>query len=149
ERLAAAESVKVGTDLLGLEMGMSIEAAQENVDSLTDPTKPFVEEGGDDVNGEKKQGEEEHGVVWQLSKSDYSSIYIKADEEDRITISREFCDQARKSRSKRSARSKRLPSPLRAMSPGRGATEQTPYPRPCSWRRAPGELHHDFRRPTT
>lgn len=85
ERLAAAESVKVRTDLLGLEMGMSVEAAHQKLDPLTDPAKPFVEEGGDDENGEKKQGEEEHRVVWQLTKSDYSSIYIKADEEDRIT----------------------------------------------------------------
>lgn len=85
ERLAAAESVKVQTDLLGLKIGMPIEAAHQKLDPLTDPAKPFVEEGGDDEGGEKKQGEEEHRVVWQLTKSDYSSIYIKADKKDRIT----------------------------------------------------------------
>ncbi len=85
ERLAAAESVKVQTDLLGLEMGMPVEAAHQKLDPLTDPAKPSVEEGGDEESGEKKQGEEEHRVVWQLTKSDYSSIYIKADEKDRIT----------------------------------------------------------------
>lgn len=84
ERLAAAESVKVQTDLLGLEMGMSVEAAHRKLDPLSDPAKPFVEEGGKDEDGQEKQGEEQHRVVWQLAKSDFSSIYIKADRADRI-----------------------------------------------------------------
>lgn len=84
ERLAAAESVKVQTDLLGLEMGMSVDAAHQKLDPLSDPAKPFVEEGGKDEEGKEKQGEEQHRVVWQLAKSDFSSVYIKADRKDRI-----------------------------------------------------------------
>ncbi len=84
ERLAAAESVKVQTDLLGLEMGTSVEAAHQKLDPLSDPAKPFVEEGGKDKDGKRKQGKEQRRVVWQLAKSDFSSIYIKADENDRI-----------------------------------------------------------------
>ena len=85
ERLAAAESVKVQTDLLGLEMGMSVDAAHKKLDPLSDPAKPFVEEGGRDKNGKAKQGKEQRRVVWQLAKSEFSSIYIKADKADRIT----------------------------------------------------------------
>ncbi len=85
ERLAAAESVKVQTDLLGLEMGTSVAAAHEKLDPLSDPEKPFVEEGGRDKDGTAKQGKEQRRVVWQLAKSDFSSIYVKADKTDRIT----------------------------------------------------------------
>lgn len=79
ERLAAAKSVKVQTDILGVTLGSSLTDVHAKLDPLADPSKPPTEEGG-----EKKQGEEEHRVLWQLAGTGFSSIYVKADDEDRI-----------------------------------------------------------------
>ena len=80
ERLAAAQSVKVETNILGLELDSSLEKAHETLDPLGKPTRPSVEaakEAGDD--------EEERKVLWQLVKSDFSSVLLKADDKERIT----------------------------------------------------------------
>jgi hypothetical protein len=80
ERLAAAKSVKVQTNVFGIELDSPLEMAHAKLDSLGDPAKPPMEakkDAGDDEEG--------HKVVWQLAKSDFSSIYVKADREKRIT----------------------------------------------------------------
>lgn len=80
ERLAAAKSVKVQTNVLGIELDSPLEMAHAKLDSLGDPAKPPMEAKEDAADDE-----EEHKVVWQLAKSDFSSIYVKADRENRIT----------------------------------------------------------------
>jgi hypothetical protein len=57
-----------------------LEMARAKLDSLADPAKPSIEEK-EDVAG----GEGEHKIVWQLVRSDFSSVYLKADREERIT----------------------------------------------------------------
>ena len=80
ERLAAAQSVKVETKLLGLELDAPLEKAHEILDPLGNPTQPSVE-----AAGEAEEGENERKVLWKLTKSDFSSILVKADEQNRVT----------------------------------------------------------------
>jgi hypothetical protein len=80
ERLAAAKSVKVQTNILGIELDSPLETAHTKLDSLVDPAKPPIEEK-EDADGD----EGEHKIVWQLARSDFSSVYVKADREERIT----------------------------------------------------------------
>jgi hypothetical protein len=80
ERLAAAQSVKVETKLLGLELGSTLEQAHERLDSLGDPAQPASEgaEGAEEAERERK-------ILWKLAKSDFSSILVKTDEKERVT----------------------------------------------------------------
>jgi hypothetical protein len=80
ERLAAAKSVKVQTNILGIELDSLLEMARAKLDSLADPAKPPIQEK-EDAAGE----EGEHKIVWQLVRSDFSSVYVRADREERIT----------------------------------------------------------------
>lgn len=81
ERLAAAQSVKVLTAILGIELDSTLESAHSKLDSLGQPTaRPL--EGTDEAAG---QTEGEHKVSWQLAKTDYGSVFVKADEKGRIT----------------------------------------------------------------
>jgi len=80
ERLAAAQSVKVETKLLGLELDAPLEKAHEILDPLGNPTQPSVE-----AAGEAEEGENERKVLWKLTKSDFSSILVKTDEQNRVT----------------------------------------------------------------
>ena len=80
ERLAAAQSVKVETKLLGVELGSTLEQAHERLDSLGDPAQPASEgaEGAEEAARERK-------ILWKLAKSDFSSILVKTDEKERVT----------------------------------------------------------------
>lgn len=80
ERLAAAQSVKVETSLLGLELDSTLEQAHKILDPLGDPAKPSTEakERGD-------EGEKERKILWKLAKSDFSSILVKTDEQERVS----------------------------------------------------------------
>jgi hypothetical protein len=80
ERLAAAKSVKVKTDILGVEVDSSLDAAHAILDSLCDPAHRPKEE-----TGEAERGEHEHKVFWQLAKTDFSSLLVKTDDKERIT----------------------------------------------------------------
>ena len=80
ERLAAAQSVKVETKLLGLELDATLERAHQILDPLGDPAKPATEAKEDGEEGEK-----ERKVFWKLAKSDFGSILIKTDEQERIS----------------------------------------------------------------
>jgi hypothetical protein len=80
ERLAAAETVKVKTSILGLELDSSLEKAHETLDPLTDPAKPSVE-----AAEEAEHEEKEHKVLWQLTKSEFSSVLLKTDDKERVT----------------------------------------------------------------
>jgi hypothetical protein len=71
ERLAAAQSVKVQTAILGIELDSTLESTHSKLDSLGQPTA--------------KRSEREHKVLWQLAKTDYGSFFVKADEKERIT----------------------------------------------------------------
>jgi hypothetical protein len=71
ERLAAAQSVKVQTAILGIELDSTLQSAHSKLDSLGDPTA--------------ERGEGEHKVSWQLAETDYGSVFVKADEKERIT----------------------------------------------------------------
>jgi hypothetical protein len=79
ERLAAAKSVKVMKSILGVELGSTLETAHEKLDKLCDSAHRPKEEKEDDAD----QGE--HKVLWELSKTDYSFVFVKADDEGRIT----------------------------------------------------------------
>jgi hypothetical protein len=72
ERLAAAQSVKVQTAILEIELDSTLKSAHSKLDSLGDPTAA-------------KQRQREHKVLWQLAKTDYGSVFVKADEKERIT----------------------------------------------------------------
>lgn len=75
ERLAAARSVQVQTDILGIRIDSSLDAAHAILDSLCDSAhRP--KEGADDA---------ERSVLWQLAKSDFSSVFVKADDKERVT----------------------------------------------------------------
>jgi hypothetical protein len=80
ERLAKAKSVEVQTDILGIGIDSSLVAAHTTFDSLGDAAhRP--KEKGDDVETDERV----HKVLWQLAKTDFGSIYVKADDKDRIT----------------------------------------------------------------
>jgi hypothetical protein len=81
ERLAAAQSVKVQTVILGIELDSTLESAHSKLDSLGQPTDRPV----DEVNQAAKRSEGERKVSWQLAKTDYGSVSVKADEKGRIT----------------------------------------------------------------
>ena len=81
ERLAAAQSVKVQTAILGIELDSTLESAHSKLDSLGASSAPPVDEA--EEAGERN--EREHKVSWQLAKTDYASVFVKADEKKRIT----------------------------------------------------------------
>lgn len=81
ERLAAAQSVKVQTAILGIELDSTLESAHSKLDSLGHAMAGPVGDG-DEV---AKPSEGERKVSWRLAKSDYSSVFVKADEKERIT----------------------------------------------------------------
>ena len=81
ERLAAAESVKVQTVILGIELDSTLESAHSKLDSLGKPSATSLD-GADEAAG---RTEEERKVSWQLAKTDYGSVFVKADEKERIT----------------------------------------------------------------
>ena len=80
ERLAAAKSVKVETAILGIELQSSLESAHAKLDPLGSFITPT------DAGNEVDKGEGEHRALWQLMKSDYASVFIKADKKERITF---------------------------------------------------------------
>ena len=80
ERLAAAKSVKVETDILGVKLGSFLDAAHALLDSLCDSAHRPKENAGD-----AERGEHEHTVFWQLTKSDFASVLVKTDDKQRIT----------------------------------------------------------------
>ena len=81
ERLAAAQSVKVQTAILGIELDSTLESAHSKLDSLGQPSARLLD--GADEAGERNEGE--HKISWQLAKTDYASVFVKADEKKRIT----------------------------------------------------------------
>jgi hypothetical protein len=79
ERLAAAQSVKVQMAIFGIELDSTLESAHSKLDSLGQFTaRPEVSEAA-------KESEDKHKVSWQLAKTDYGSVFVKADEKERIT----------------------------------------------------------------
>jgi hypothetical protein len=81
DRLAAAKSVKVQTSILGIELDSTLESAHTKLDSLGDPSARSLD--GPDEAAERSEGE--HKVSWQLAKTDYGSVFAKADDKERIT----------------------------------------------------------------
>jgi hypothetical protein len=81
ERLTAAQSVKVQTAILGIELDSTLESARSKLDSLGHPMAGPLDEGGEVA----KRSEGEHKVSWQLAKTEYGSVFVKADEKERIT----------------------------------------------------------------
>ncbi len=80
ERLKAAETVKVITNILGVRLNASLKEAHEKLDSLCGaghPAKEDEEKPGD-------EGESGHKVLWELVKSDFASVFVKADEKGKI-----------------------------------------------------------------
>jgi hypothetical protein len=81
ERLAAAQSVKVQTEILGIELDSTLQSAHSKLDSLSQLTAGPI----DEVSEAAKGSEDEHKVSWQLAKTDYGSVFVRADEKERIT----------------------------------------------------------------
>lgn len=86
ERRAAAESVKVMMSILGLELGSTIEQAHMKLDQLSDPAHPPKEEEEAAEKGEEPQ----HKVLWQLAQTDYSFVFVKTDDQERINYIKAF-----------------------------------------------------------
>jgi len=80
ERLAAAESVKVETKLLGLELDATLEYAHQILDPLADPKQPATE-----AKEEGEQGEKERKILWKLVRSDFRSILIRTDDQEKVS----------------------------------------------------------------
>lgn len=81
ECLAAAQSVKVQTAILGIELDSTLESAHSKLDSLGQlSARPL--DGADEAAG---RTEDEYKISWQLPKTDYSSVFVKADGKERIT----------------------------------------------------------------
>ena len=78
ERLAAAKSVKVETNLLGIELDSLLETARVRLDPLCEPAQRTLQAEGESDDGE-------HKLIWQLAKTDFASVYLKADHQGRIT----------------------------------------------------------------
>ena len=78
-RIANAKSVKVQTSILGVSVGSGLDQAHARLDKLSDKARPPKE---DTEKGEK---ESEHEVLWQLARTDYSAVFVKADANERIT----------------------------------------------------------------
>jgi hypothetical protein len=77
ERLATAKSVKVQTSLLGIEPDSSLESARAKLDPLCEPAQRPLE-----AKSESDEGE--HKLVWYLAKTEFASVYLKADDKERI-----------------------------------------------------------------
>ncbi len=75
-----ASTVKVVTSILGVELGSTLQEAHARLDKLSDPATPPKEEqkGGD----ESARGT--HKVLWIFAETDYSAVFIKTDDEQRI-----------------------------------------------------------------
>ena len=80
DRLAAAKSVKVMTSIAGVELGMSLNRVRAALDKLRDPAQPVKEETAEPNERDKA----EHKVLWQLAKTDFASVFVKADEKKRL-----------------------------------------------------------------
>lgn len=79
ERFAAAKSVKVTESILGLKLGSTLEQAHEKLDKLCDSAhRPKEEKEEESEEGEQK-------VLWELARTDYSFVFIKANEKGKIT----------------------------------------------------------------
>jgi len=72
-----AESVQVKTDLLGIELGSEIDSARRQLEKWIDPSRPSK------VPADREEGEQK--VLWELKETDFASIFVKADEKERIT----------------------------------------------------------------
>jgi hypothetical protein len=77
ERVALAKSARVKTDLLGLELGADIEGAQRQLDKWMAPSSRS-KEPAEEEEGERK-------ILWELNATDFASIFVKANEQNRIT----------------------------------------------------------------
>lgn len=81
DRLAVAESVKVKTDILGVTLNSSLEEAHEKLDKLCAAAHPPKEE--EEKSGD--EGESGHKVLFELEKTDYSSVFLKTDDKEKVT----------------------------------------------------------------
>jgi hypothetical protein len=81
ERLHNAETVKVATSVLGVELGSSLESAHRKLDALSDPATPPKEEGEEKEEG----GEGERKVLWRFAATDYTALFVKTGVDERIT----------------------------------------------------------------
>jgi hypothetical protein len=75
ERLAVAKSVKTINDILGVELGATLQDAHARLDPLNDPARPAKQLKGEE--GEVK-------AVWQLTEGPFASVYVKTDEKRQI-----------------------------------------------------------------
>jgi hypothetical protein len=81
ERLHNAETVKVATSVLGVELGSSLESAHRKLDALSDPATPPKEEGEE----KEERGEGERKVLWRFAATDYTALFVKTGDDERIT----------------------------------------------------------------
>ncbi|MBA3961612.1 MAG: hypothetical protein H0X40_06895 [Chthoniobacterales bacterium] len=78
QRLAAARSVKVKTDILGIKVDSPVEKARALLATLgTKADSPQAE-------GKEAEDDNEGKEVWQLTKSDFSAVSLKSDAKGRV-----------------------------------------------------------------
>jgi hypothetical protein len=86
QRRANAETVNVIQSILDLEPGSSLEQAHAKLDKLSDPANPAKQE----EEGPEKGEAPEYKVLWQLAQTDYSFVFVKADDQERISYIKAF-----------------------------------------------------------
>jgi hypothetical protein len=86
QRRANAETVNVMQSILDLEPGSSLEQAHAKLDKLSDPAHPPKQE----EEGPQKGEASEHKVLWQLAQTDYSFVFVKTDDKERINYIKAF-----------------------------------------------------------
>jgi hypothetical protein len=78
ERLAAAQSVKVKQDILGVKLDSPLAAARARLD-------PLAAKDGTPPEEQSEEAEPQQKLLWKLAKSDFNSVFLKANGEGQIT----------------------------------------------------------------
>lgn len=143
EHLAAAQSGKVQTAILGIELDSTLESAHAKLDSLGQPSDRPLD--GADETGERN--EREHKISWQLAKTDYASVFVKADEKNRVTYIAGYLRPGKEMPFDKMGQVEKAPV-LSDRVVGCREAESSTYSC-CSARlRAESRLHHDVHRET-
>ncbi len=70
---------------MGVELGSALEEAHARFDKLSDPATPPKEEGEEAEEGnDEGAARGARKVLWQFAETDYSAVFIKTDDKQRI-----------------------------------------------------------------
>ena len=127
-------------------MGSStLESAHSKLDSLGQPSARLLD-GADEAAG---RTEDEHKVSWQLAKTDYGSVFVKADEKERITYITAYLWPGKETFEKIGQLGKAPVLTDRVVAWDVVRPNRPLYSDCRTWVKAESELHHDVHRETT